>query len=95
VMRYNLPACEEKLADIGKIILGKRRRTSRSTALAGIEKLEENFASLKIATRMRDIVSDRLTLPQVCKTASRDACLLTNPRSADWEQMLEICEESW
>ncbi len=95
VMRYNLPACEEKLADIGRIILGKRRRTSRSTALAGIEKLEENFASLKIATRLRDIVSDRSTLPQVCKTASRDACLLTNPRSADWEQMLEMCEEAW
>lgn len=95
VMRYNLPVCEEKLAEIGKIILGRRRRTSRSTALAGIEKLEENFVSLKTVTRLRDIVSDRSTLPQVCQMASRDACLLTNPRSATWEEMLEMCEEAW
>lgn len=95
VMRYNLPACEEKLADIGRIILNKKHRTARSTALAGIEKLEEHFSSLNVATRVRDIVSDRSKLPRVCQAASRDACLLTNPREATWEEMLEMCEAAW
>jgi len=95
VMRYNLPVCVNKIAKFGKIILGKRLRTDESTARAGIEKLEEFCASLNVTTRLRDIVSDRETLPLVCQMAMYDSCLLTNPRPATWEQMLQICEEVW
>ncbi len=95
VMRYNLPACVDKVAEIGEIILGRRMRTPEATALAGIEKIEEFSHSLGVATRLRDIVADRSQLPQVCKMAAQDSCLLTNPRPATWEQMLEVCEEAW
>jgi len=95
VMRYNLPNCVDKLAKFGEIIMGKRLRTAESTAYGGIEKLEEFCESLDVATFLRDIVTDRSTLPQVCQMAMFDSCLLTNPREATWEQMLEICEEVW
>lgn len=95
VMRYNLPSCVDKIADIGKIILGKRKQTAEATALAGIEKLQEYCSSLQVATRLSDIVSDRSELPQVCRMAVHDSCLVTNPRTATWEEMLEICEEAW
>ena len=95
VMRYNLPACEEKLADIGEIIVGRRRDSGAATALSGIEKLEATFRSLKISTRLREIVADRAVLEKVCRTAEHDACLLTNPRPATWEDMLKICRASW
>ena len=95
VMRYNLPACEEKLADIGEIILGRRLRTSQLTALAAIERLEELCHGMDISSRLKDIVSDKAKLPQICEMALNDACLLTNPRPVALEDMLQICEEAW
>lgn len=95
VMRFNLDACVEKMAAVGEILLKKRRRSHRATALAGIEKLEEYCQSLGAPTRLREIVPDRSQLPELCKMAVHDACLLTNPRSATWEDLLGICDEAW
>lgn len=95
VMRFNLPACPGKYAEIGRIILGEPVGNVHETALAGIEQLEEYCRSLGVATRLRDIVSDKTTLPQVCEMAMQDTCLLTNPRSITKEQMLKLCEDAW
>ena len=95
VMRYNLPACTEKMATIGEIILGKRLGTAEKTALAGIEELERFFESFNIPLRLMDIIPDRKHLPQVCEMAVQDACLLTNPRQATAQDMLAVCEEVW
>jgi alcohol dehydrogenase len=95
VMRFNQPACPEKMATIGQILLGKRRRTPRATALAGIEKFAEYCQSLNVAVRLRDIIPDSSQLPQVCRMAVNDACMLTNPREATWEDLMRICEEAW
>jgi alcohol dehydrogenase len=94
-MRYNLPACTEKMATIGEIILGRRLGTPRETALAGIAELEAFFASFDIPLRLKDIIPNREHLQQVCDMALQDACLLTNPREATAEDMLAICEEVW
>lgn len=95
VMRYNLPACRDKIARIGQIVLGRRLGSREETALAGIEKLAEYCEALNISTRLRDIVPDRSELPRLCRMASHDSCLLTNPRPATWEDMLQVCEEAW
>jgi alcohol dehydrogenase len=97
VMRFNLPVCTEKMADIGEIILGKRFRDDEKTAIAGIEKLEEFFDNLGIATRLRDIVgdADKTILPPICAMALKDACLITNPRKATVEEMMGVCEAAW
>jgi alcohol dehydrogenase len=95
VMRFNLPACQTKMAAIGEIILGRRLQDDEQTARAGIDKLTEFFNSLNISTALRDIVKDAQALPQVCRMATQDACLITNPREATWEDMLRICEACW
>lgn len=95
VMRFNLPACRSKMASIGEIVLGRRMRDDEQTALAGIEKLTGFFKGLGITTRLQPIVVDADALPQVCKMATQDACLVTNPRDATWEDILHICEASW
>lgn len=95
VMRYNLPACRAKMAEIGEIVLGQRVGDEESTARAGIEKLERFFSDLNIGTALRDLVSEAAVLPQVCRMATHDACLITNPREAAWEDMLQICEACW
>ena len=95
VMRFNLPACLAKTADIGEIILGKRRRDEKATALAGIERLEAFFCELNISTHLRDVVDDEQTLNQICQMAIQDACLVTNPRTVSVEDMLNICRTAW
>ncbi len=95
VMKYNLPACEEKMATIGEIVLRKRLSSSRQTAEGGIARLHEIFEELGTATHFRKIVNDRSAFPQICEMATKDACLLTNPRPATAEELLAICEEVW
>jgi alcohol dehydrogenase len=94
-MRYNLPVCVEKMADIGEIVLGKRTGSAEATARAGIERLEAFFADLDIATRLQDIVGDDAVLPQICEMAAQDACLLTNPREATVDDMVDLCKTCW
>ena len=95
VMKYNLPACEEKMATIGEIVLGKRLSSSLQTARGGIERLKEVFLELNAPVHFREIVDDRTAFPQICEMATKDACLLTNPRPATAEELLAICEEVW
>ena len=95
VMRFNLPACRSKMASIGEIVLGCRLEDDEQTAQAGIERLAEFFKNLGINTSLQPIVVDADALPQVCKMATQDACLITNPREATWEDILHICEACW
>jgi len=95
VMRFNLPACLSKTADIGEIVLGRRLGSAEATAIAGIERLETFFKELNISTHLHDIVEDEKALPQICHMATQDACLVTNPRHATVEDMLSICRTAW
>lgn len=97
VMRFNLGSCTDKMADIGRVILKGERGEKEYIARKGIEKLEEFFASFEVPLRLRDEISeqDKAYLEPICKMAVQDACNLTNPRSASWEELLQICEEVW
>ncbi|MFO7750078.1 MAG: iron-containing alcohol dehydrogenase [Desulfobacteraceae bacterium] len=95
VMQYNLSACEQKTAEIGKIVLGKSLGTARATAEGGIAELEAFFHSFKIASRLKEILPDRSVLPRIATMACQDSCLLSNPRKADTGDILEICKKAW
>lgn len=95
VMAYNLPACERKSAVIGEIILGRRLSSDAQTGQAGIDRLREIFRELGAVVRLREMVDDDAAFPQICETAVRDACLLTNPRPATAGDLLAICREVW
>lgn len=95
VMRFNLPECVDKMADIGEIVLGSRGKSAEATALEGIARLETFFEDLGISTRLSGIMHDAEVLPQICEMAACDACLITNPREAAVEDMIEILKASW
>ena len=95
VMRFNLESSTDKIAQIGQVILGQTLSSPGETALAGIERLEEYFKSLKVSTKLRDIVPDQSKLQSICEMAALDTCLLSNPRSATVQEMIEICEKVW
>ncbi|OGR34272.1 MAG: alcohol dehydrogenase [Desulfovibrionales bacterium GWA2_65_9] len=95
VMRYNLPACTKKMATIGRIITGQEHTTEEATALAGIEALERLRDDIGIPTRLREILPDKTLLPKVSQNAEKDICLLTNPRTATWKDILNIYYGAW
>ncbi len=97
VMRFNLDSCVDKMADIGRIILGGQRGSDRNTALAGIDNLVDFYSSFNIPMRLRDEVgeSGHNVLEPIARMAINDACMLTNPRPVSGRQMMEICEEVW
>jgi len=95
VMRFNLPACTSKMADIGEIVIGRRRSSAQATALEGIARLEDFFTELGISTHLRDIMDDPEVLPQICEVAVHDACLVTNPREATVADMIDIFKACW
>jgi len=95
VMRFNLPACEERMGVVGRLMGGPRLCSDAYAARAGIEKLGELFEELGVTTKMRDLVPDKTNLEKVCKVATHDACHITNPRCADWRDLMAICDEAW
>lgn len=95
VMRYNMPSCAKKMGDIGRQITGSRLCPDRYSGEIGIDTLEQLFRDLGVNTRLRRLIPDTSTLEGICRTATRDACHLTNPRDADWRDLMSICEEAW
>ena len=96
-MRFNLGINPQKMAEIGRLILKRSLHSDLETGLAGIEHLDEFFASFDVALRLSQLIpeSERHHLEPLCKMAVHDACNLTNPRPATWEEFLQICEEVW
>lgn len=99
VMRFNLPACEERMGAIGRIIGGNLGGPGPcpdvEAALDGISRLGNLFEEMGVTTKMRDLVPDTSNLEKVCKVATQDACFITNPRNADWRDLMAIFEEAW
>ncbi|WMW65908.1 iron-containing alcohol dehydrogenase [Nitratidesulfovibrio liaohensis] len=95
VMRYNLPVSVDRLAAIGRIVVGPRVASAESIARAGIERLGEFFAGLGVPVRLGQLLPDRSALETIARTAVHDACTLTNPRAVTWQDLLTICEEAW
>ena len=83
------------MAKIGELITGKRLGTDEATALAGIEALEHLREEIGIPCRLREILPDQAKLAEASHNAVKDICLLTNPRPADWTDMLNIYNETW
>ena len=97
VMRFNMAINLPRMADIGRIILKQQGGSDYDMATAGIKRLDEFFVSLDVPVRLQEIVpeDDYTVLEALCKMAVHDACNLTNPRPATWEELKQICEEVW
>lgn len=95
VMRFNRKYCVQKMADIGRIVLGEQNGSDLDMASVGIDRLDEFFASLNVSQRLSDVIDEDgwEHMESLCKMAVHDACNLTNPGPASWKDFLKICEE--
>lgn len=95
VMRYNAEACPDRLLRICGTLDGCCGLSDEATIQKGIGKLENLFQELGASARLRDLMPDGSCLEEICRLAVHDACALTNPRDADWKDLMSICEEVW
>ncbi|HXJ94343.1 MAG TPA: iron-containing alcohol dehydrogenase [Terriglobia bacterium] len=88
VMRFNLPAVQERLADLavalGVDTHGMTREAAAQAAIAEIEKLN---AEIGIPPRLRDAGVREEMIPIMVPLAMEDGCRLLNPRPTSREDM--------
>lgn len=95
VMEYNMRDCLEKMAGIGRCIMGGELLGAEDTARGGIEYLREFFTRLGAPVRLSQILPDDAGLPAVSAGALQDVCTLTNPRTPEAGELLALCREAW
>lgn len=91
VCEFNLIACPERFADIavalGENIAGLSLMEAAEKAIASIRKLS---ASIGIPSGLKDLKVKEEDLKVMAENAKKDACQLTNPRTATLEQVINI-----
>jgi alcohol dehydrogenase len=95
VMRYNISSCLPKMLELLRILFPESSFSGEADAFRGIDRLEEHFSALGVPVKLSQILPDKNVLPAVCEAAVNDACMVTNPRPANVEDLLTICEEAW
>ena len=88
VMRFNLPAVKERLADLA-VALGTDTRgmTDDSAAQAAISAIEKLNADIGIPPRLREAGVREEMFPIMVPLAMEDGCRLLNPRPTSREDM--------
>lgn len=95
VLRFNRKHCMLQMLEVMRILYPQSTFDGEDDLLCGIDMLEKHFISLGVPVRLRDVLPDKNSLQAVCEAAAHDACMVTNPRKANAEDLLGICEEAW
>ncbi|HUI40787.1 MAG TPA: iron-containing alcohol dehydrogenase [Terriglobia bacterium] len=81
VMRFNLPAAGQRLADLAPMLgVDTRGLSTDAAARAGIAAIEKLNADIGIPTRLRDAGGREDMIPIMVPLAMEDGCRLLNPR---------------
>jgi 4-hydroxybutyrate dehydrogenase len=95
VMRFNLPAAEQRLADIAAALgVDTRGMDSASAARAGIAAIEKLNAEIGIPPRLREAGVRDDMIPVMVPLAMADGCRLLNPRPTSAHDMKLLYEHA-
>uniref|UniRef100_C6DYJ9 Iron-containing alcohol dehydrogenase n=1 Tax=Geobacter sp. (strain M21) TaxID=443144 RepID=C6DYJ9_GEOSM len=91
VMRFNLKACPERFRDIA-VAMGEDVTDLELMAAAerSIDAVKALIAEIGLDQGLSELGLREEFIPLLSENATKDACLLTNPRSATREQIEEI-----
>jgi alcohol dehydrogenase len=91
VCDYNLIACPDRYADIAEFMgVPTEGMSVTEAAAAGIEAIRELSASIGIPAGLTELNVKEEDLKTMAENAQKDACMLTNPRSATLDQVIAI-----
>jgi alcohol dehydrogenase len=91
VCDYNLIACPDRFADIADFMgVDTTGMSVTEAAAAGIEAIRELSASIGIPKGLTELNVKEEDLKVMAGNAQKDACMLTNPRSATLDQVIGI-----
>ncbi len=94
-MEYNLPAVEERLADLAAAFgVGPTGERSRDAA-AAIRFVRELVARVGLPSCLREAGVPEDGLEEAAETACIDAAIYTNPREATPEELLEVLRKAF
>lgn len=88
VMRFNLAAVRERLADLAAALgVDTRTMSCDEAALSALSEIEKLTADIGIPKRLRDLGVSQDMIPTMAAKAMQDGCQLLNPRPCTPEDM--------
>ena len=91
VCDYNMIACPDRFADIADFMgVPTEGLSVTEAAAAGIEAIRELSASIGIPAGLTELNVKEADLKTMAENAQKDACMLTNPRTATLDQVISI-----
>lgn len=90
VMRFNLPAAERKLQEIGCVLTGRQSATAED-AIASVEQL---LAALSLPRGLPDVAIPDADLPALAKDGLLAGAVRTNPRRVSEKESLALLKEA-
>jgi 1,3-propanediol dehydrogenase len=95
VMEFNLEACPDRFRDIAKAmgedIAGLDTMAAADRSIEAVRRLIEDIG---LAKGLGQIGLKEEFIPQLSRNAMKDACIVTNPRSATVEEIEAIFRKS-
>jgi alcohol dehydrogenase len=91
VCDFNMIACPDRFADIAEFMgVDTTGMPVTEAAKAGIDAIRELSVSIGIPADLKELDVKEEDLKTMAENAQKDACMLTNPRKATLDQVIEI-----
>jgi alcohol dehydrogenase len=91
VMRFNMIACTDRYADIARAMGENIEGLSfREAAEKAVEAVEQLCIDIGAKRSLSEIGLQDEYIQELSKAAANDVCLITNPRDATVEEIVEI-----
>jgi alcohol dehydrogenase len=91
VCDFNMIACPQRYADIAEFMgVPTEGMSVTEAAAAGIAAIRELSASIGIPAGLKELNVKEADLKTMAENAQKDACMLTNPRTATLDQVIGI-----
>jgi alcohol dehydrogenase class IV len=94
-MEYNLPASEERLADLARAFGLEPTGDVSRDARTAVDFVRGFVARVGLPTRLRDAGVPEEGLEGIAEAACVDAAVYTNPREATPEELLEVLRKAY
>jgi alcohol dehydrogenase len=91
VCDFNMIACPDRFADIAEFMgVDTTGMPVTEAAKAGIDAIRELSVSIGIPAGLKELDVKEEDLKTMAENAQKDACMLTNPRKATLDQVIDI-----